>query len=170
MPSRVPAALFALTLPLLSLGCPLGHQSPGARAQEAASELNLNARFGRMSLAAEHVSPKAREAFFRRRKGWGGRIRVADYELSGMKMAKSESEADVFVHVAWYRVDEGDLRSTTLKQKWKDMKGAWQLVDEERLDGDLGLLGEPIVRVENPDAGPRNAHFPTIRLGGGGAP
>lgn len=159
--------LAVLALSLLLPACPVSHQSGPARAQEAASELNVNARFGRMELAAERVAPKARDAFFQRRRGWGGKIRIADYEMAGMKM-RGDDDAEMFVRVAWYRVDEGDLRLTTLRQKWHDFKGDWKLVEEARIDGDVGLLGEPIVTV-TPPGGPRHAQFPTIRLGEGGA-
>ena len=73
-----------LALASLAVGCGLAGQSKPARAQEAALELNLNARFGRMELAAEHVAPKARDQFFERRKAWGGSVRVADYDLTGL--------------------------------------------------------------------------------------
>ena len=42
-------------LVLLAIGC--AGQSRPARMQEAATEVNLNARFGRMELASEHVAP-----------------------------------------------------------------------------------------------------------------
>jgi hypothetical protein len=161
---RTRVCLIALSLLVLP-ACPVGHQSGPARAQEAATELNVNARFGRMELAAEHVSPKARQAFFERRRAWGGKIRVADYEMAGMKM-QGKDDAEMFVRVAWYRVDEGDLRVTTLRQKWHDFKGDWKLTEEMRIDGDVGLLGEAVVTVA-PPGGPRNAQFPTVRLGSG---
>lgn len=155
------AALFASTV---LLGCPAMHQTPGVKAQEAANELNVNTRFGRLELAAEKVAPKAKDAFFERRRGWGGRVRVADVELAGMKM-KGENDAEMFVKVAWYLVDEGDLHTTTLRQAWHDFKGDWKLVEETRTDGDVGLLGETIERVA--PKGPRNVQFPTVRLGAG---
>lgn len=153
--------VFAATL----LGCP-AHQSTQARMQDAASELNVNARFGRMEMAAEHVAPTAKEQFFERRKAWGNRIRVADYEFGGMRMHKGEEDAEMIVKIAWYRVDEGDLRQTTLKQKWHDFKGSWKLTEETRIDGDVGLLGEHVQQVAPANTGPRHAQFPTIRLGG----
>jgi hypothetical protein len=152
------------------LGCPIGHQSGPARAQEAATELNVNTRFGRMELASERVAPAAREAFLARRKAWGGNVRVADYELAGFHM-KGENDAEMLVKVAWYRLDQGDLHITTLKQKWHDFKGDWRLVDESRAEGDVGLIGETAPASESsPGAGPtkgapRSAQFPTIRLG-----
>ena len=100
--------------------------------QEAASELNINARFGRMEMAAEHVAPTAREQFFERRKAWGNRIRVADYEFAGMRIIKGEQDAEMLVRIAWYRVDDQDLHQTTLKQKWHDFKGSWKLTEEAR--------------------------------------
>lgn len=136
--------------------------------QEAAQELNVNARFGRMEMAAEHVAPPAKEQFFERRKAWGNRVRVADYEVAGMRLAKGEEDAEMIVKIAWYRVDEGDLRQTTLRQKWHDFKGEWKLTEESRIDGDIGLLGERVQQVApSTPAGPRHAQFPTIRLGGG---
>jgi hypothetical protein len=159
--SVVAAALAFSSLVLL--GCPVGHQSPPARAQEAATELNVNTRFGRMELASERVAPAARDAFLARRKAWGANVRVADYELAGFHM-KGDADAEMLVKVAWYRLDEGDLHQTTLKQKWHDFKGDWRLIDEARAEGDLGLIGEPMPS-DPPKAGPKNAKFPTIRLG-----
>ena len=137
------AAAAAALLASLALGCGLAGQSKPAKAQEAALELNLNARFGRMEMAAEHISPKARDEFFERRRAWGGSVRVADYDLTGLKII-GEDDAESFVKIAWYRANEGDLRVTTLKQKWhSDAKGDWKLTEEQRVDGDVGLLGEP---------------------------
>lgn len=160
---RVYSALaLAFASSLFLLGCP--HQSPPARAQEAATELNVNTRFGRMELAAERVAPAAREAFLARRKSWGGNVRVADYELASFRM-KGETDAEMVVKVAWYRIDEGDLHITMLKQKWHDFRGDWRLVDEQRAEGDVGLIGEPVPAAEPARTGSKNAQFPTIRLG-----
>ncbi|HVJ89381.1 MAG TPA: hypothetical protein VM580_06220 [Labilithrix sp.] len=163
---RVLFAAVACSSSLALLGCPAMNQSPGARAQEAVTDLNAHARFGRMEIAAERVAPSSREAFLARRKAWGGNLRVADYELAGFHM-KGASDAETLVKVAWYRIDEGDLHTTVLKQKWHAFKGDWQLVDEERADGDAGLIGEP---VEPKNAGKperKSSRFPTIYLGTG---
>lgn len=154
------ATTLALACSML-LGC-LGHQSGPARAQEAATEVNVHSRFGRMELAAARVAPAARAAFLQRRMAWGKDVRLADYELTGFQM-NGETEAESWVRVAWYRADQTTLRVTTLKQSWRDFKGDWQLVDEGRADGDLGLFGEPAPSA--PASGPKPAHFPVIRLG-----
>jgi len=162
--------LGAVVLALSLSGCALAGQSKGARMQDAAQELNLNTRFGRMELAAEHVSEKARAKFFDSRKAWGGAIRVADYELAGLSM-KGEGEAETLVKIAWYRANEGDLKVTTLKQKWRDFKGDWKLTEEARIDGEHGLLGDqaPASAADPGQAAPRRTQFPTIRLGSGAA-
>jgi hypothetical protein len=121
-----------------------------------------------MELAAEHVAPKARDQFFDRRRAWGNNVRVADYDLTGLKM-QGEDDAETFVKVAWYRANEGDLRVTTLKQKWHDFKGDWKLTDELRIDGDVGLLGEPSP-LPTTATGAKRAQFPTIYLGAGAGP
>ena len=133
-----------------------------ARAQNAAQELNLNARFGRMELAMESVAPAQREAFADRRRAWGGRVRIADAELAGVRLSGKE-EALVSVRVSWYLLDDQELRTTTIRQSWHDNHGDWLLEREERLDGDAGLLGDPIPRAESTE--PRPTQFPTVRLG-----
>jgi hypothetical protein len=74
-------------------------------------------------------------------------------------------DAEILVRVAWYRIDQGDLRTTTLKQKWHDFKGDFKLVDEGRADGDLGLIGEYVPVPAPAPTAKTSAQFPTVRLG-----
>jgi len=158
---------FAAAVSVLLSGCALASQSKPARAQETALELNLNARFGRMELAAEHVAEPARAAFFDKRRGWGTSIRVADYDMTGLRMLKNDEDCETTVRVAWFRAAENDLQTTTLKQKWHDFKGAWKLTEETRIDGAIGLLGEPPLASAAPAPGARRAQFQSITLGTG---
>lgn len=141
-------------------GC-LG-QTPQAKMQETARDLNMNARFGRMELVVEQVDPSYRVEFVQRHKTWGARVRVADTELVGMKFGDKEAES--MVAVAWYDVTEQELRGTTVRQKWKNNRGDWLLKSEERVEGDLGLFGEPNLRRAEPKV-KETAQFPTIRIG-----
>ena len=158
---------FAAAVSVLLSGCALASQSKPARAQETALELNLNARFGRMELAAEHVAEPARAAFFDKRRAWGTSIRVADYDMTGLRMLKNDEDCETTVRVAWFRAAENDLQTTTLKQKWHDFKGAWKLTEETRIDGAIGLLGEPPLASSAPTPGARRAQFQSITLGTG---
>jgi hypothetical protein len=163
MHSRLLAGLVAFTSAAACvLGCSLPSNSI-ASAQEAAQQLNLDAQFGRAELAMEQVAAEARDAFSMHHRGWGTTVRIADVELAGLH-THGDHDVDVLVRVAWYRPEQDELRVTTLKQGWRNQKG-WQLVAEERADGDVGLLGEPVV-FEAPDVERAPAQFPTRRLGG----
>lgn len=165
---RSHALAFALAVSLT--GCALAGQSKPARAQETALEMNMNARFGRMEIAVEHVAPQNRESFMTKRRAWGSSIRIADYDMTGLAM-KGEDDCETTVRVAWYRAAENDLRTTTIKQKWHEYKGDWKLTDETRLEGEAGLLGEPapapVPGQATASAAARRAQFPTVVLGTG---
>ena len=133
------------------------------RAQQTAQDFNLDSRFGRNELVLPRVDPTARDEYALHHRAWGTGVRVADIETMGMK-PHGDADVDVYVHVSWYRLEEQDLKSTTLKQSWRDKDG-WELVAEERLDGDMGLLGEAVVFAAPPQSRPP-ARFPTVRLGG----
>lgn len=162
--------LAALVLLPLATGCPMT-PTVGGKTQEVAQDLNMNARFGRMEVAVEAIAPKERAAWNESHRGWGGKIRIADSELGGVKVLKpkdKDEEAEVIVHVAWYRIEENELHTTTLRQRYKDINGDMKLVEEKRVDGDLGLLGENVQPSAAPsDAAPRPKSFPTVRIGGG---
>ncbi len=152
--SRSPPALAACCLP----------PTTGlAKAQETAQNFNLDARFGRNELVLDQIAPDAREEFSQHHKAWGVGVHVADIELAGIK-AHGEKDADIVVHVSWYRPEQQELRSTTLQQQWHAKTDGWQLVGEKRVDGDIGLLGEAVV-MEAPTAPKAPSQFPTIRLG-----
>jgi hypothetical protein len=151
---------FALPLALVACAPPAGSL---ASAEQAAQELNVDARFGRSEFVMDHVAPDARPDFAMHHRAWGTAIRVADIELTGVR-SHGEHEVEVMVRVAWYRPEEQELRVTTLQQGWRDKdKSGWQLVTEQRLEGDVGLLGEPIVFQAPPGDRP-SAQFPTVRL------
>ena len=69
--------------------------------------------------------------------------------------------------LGWLKEDE-ELRSTTVEQTWNDNPAGWQLVQERRVEGEMGLLGEPVL-YQNPDPR-RPTQFPTVRLTGNVGP
>ena len=150
---------------LLATGCgalpPTGLQ----RGQQTAQDFNMDARFGRNELVMSRVAPAEREEYMLHHSAWGSGVRVADIELVGVK-ASGDADFDVFLRIAWYRMNEQDLKSTTVKQSWHQKSDDWLLASEARLAGDLGLLGETVV-VEQPATPRAPAQFPTVRLGEG---
>jgi hypothetical protein len=113
------------------------------KATDAARELNIAARFGRIDVAASRAASQERAEFIRRRAQWGGEIRVVDVELAGLSMPDSD-HAVFQVDYAWMRTDEDTLRSTRITQRWSALKGAWALESEQRTAGDVGLFGEHV--------------------------
>jgi hypothetical protein len=154
-------SLFALAAALAA--CP-GPATNMARAQEAVQEFNSATRYGQSEIAMNDVSASSRESFEAHHRGWGTQIRIADVEVAGVRR-DGDHDAEAVVRVAWYRPDQQELRSTTLKQGWRE-EGNWHLFSEERIDGDIGLLNEPVV-YEAPARAAEPARFPTVRLGGG---
>lgn len=144
------AALALLCLASLS-GC--GVPPVSERATDAARELNLAARFGRMDIALGLTSGAARDNFVNRRREWGRSVRVLDVELAGMTMPDGK-HAQIQVDYSWSRIDEGVLRTTRVAQEWEDAGGGFKLVRERRLLGDLGLFGEPVPGRESGEPHP----------------
>ena len=100
--------------------------------QDAANDLTTATRFGRMDMALERVNRERREEFMRKHAGWGSAIRIADCDLSGLRLLDKEHAA-VTLTVSWQRIDETDLRGTQIAQKWQDHHGRWLLESEERI-------------------------------------
>jgi hypothetical protein len=133
-------------------------QVPSQQVSEVARDLNVATRFGRMDVAVEHTAEEHRPDFLKHRAAWGNEVRVMDVEFAQLDMQASDT-ANVLVDISWMRMNEGLLRSTRLKQSWHNPGGGWKLSGEERVAGDLGLLGENVT-VLRPEA-QRDVHFPT---------
>lgn len=147
---------------LVAIGCMMPPQG-AALVQQTAQQFNFDTRFGRMEMAVEQIAPKYSSDFAKKHRFWGSSIHVTDAETTGMKM-KGPQDADVGVRIGWYRIDEGDLHTTLVKQHWHLYPSGWLLDAEDRTDGDIGALGEN-VKIVAPDGPVRSAQFPTIRLG-----
>jgi hypothetical protein len=153
------AFVFVATSALACMMPPQG----AALVQQTSQQFNFDTRFGRMELAMEQVSPKYTDEFAKRHRLWGGGIHVTDAETVGQRM-RGQDNSEVTVRVGWYRTDEGELRTTLLKQKWHLYAVGWRLDSEERIDGDIGALGER-VEILTPETQTHTAQFPTLRLG-----
>ncbi|HMI84156.1 MAG TPA: hypothetical protein VK550_08670 [Polyangiaceae bacterium] len=127
------------------LGC-FAPMSPVQRMQDAANDLTTATRFGRMDMALGRVSQASRDEFIRKHAGWGSAIRIADCDLSSLRLLDRDHAA-VTLTISWQRIDESDLRGTQIAQKWRDDHGRWLLDSEERIAGDIGLFGEPTTVV-----------------------
>lgn len=130
--------------------------TPAQKATEAARELNMAARWGKMDEAMGRTAPKARPGFAKRHAGWHDNIRIVETELAGLNM-KDATHATVQVDVSWMFSDDPTLRVTRLTQEWSDAEGDWIMLKEKKLSGDPGLFGEKVKRAEKP----KDKHFPS---------
>lgn len=126
------ALLGLLPFGLLALSACAG-ASRSQKVQEAAYELNMGTRFGRMPL--EKVAASSRDKFVAQHKAWQGPIRIVDVDLAGMNVPKT-GDATVFIAVGWQRADEQDMRQSVLAQKWREERDGWMLASETVADGD----------------------------------
>ena len=138
----MPKASLPIACALL-LGACMMPPPASEKATDAARELNIAARFGRIDIAAGRAASEERSEFIRRRAMWGGEIRVVDVELAGLTMPDSD-HAVFQVDYSWMRLNEDTLRSTRISQRWTSLKGPWALESEQRVAGDVGLFGEHV--------------------------
>lgn len=141
MTRRRPLALALLSLlPAAGLAGCITPPTSADRLTDAAYEMNMATRFGRMDVALSYIGEKARKQFVATHAPWGRAIRIADLEFAGVDMPSKE-EATVLVHVSWQRIDESTLRTTSILQTWKEIEGSgWLIVEEKRVAGDAGLV------------------------------
>lgn len=121
-------------------GCAGGFAGRG-RLDDAIAEYNQAARFGRADVAFEHVASDQRKSLAERHRAWGSTIQVLDVECTGVEKM-SDAEAVVVVSYGWSRLGDSALRTTVVRQTWRNSGGPWALVAEERASGDRGLFSD----------------------------
>ncbi len=124
----------------LASGClmPPGRDT---KLSDAARNLNVATRFGRLDVAAQLTAEETRTVFLERRAEWGGAVRILDVEIAGIELSP-EDAALVQVDVSWIRNNESVVRTTRVAQVWREGKSDWLLEREKRVSGDLGLFGD----------------------------
>lgn len=149
------STVFVLALLLGLPGCPTP-ETPYTKANEAAREMNMAARWGRMDIALERADPENIDDFMKRHAKWHGEIRIIDTELAGLVLVEP-TKAEAEVDVSWTLDDDTNLRVTRIHQHWRSKEGKWYVYKEKRQSGAEGLFGEPVERKEKP----KDTHFPT---------
>ena len=146
-------ALLVLSLcaPLLG-GCLFHNISPGERLRDAVVGLNDQARWTRMDLAVENVSPAFRAQWRKTRHDWGRNIQIGDVEILDVTLAEDADQAVSVVAVSWYRYDTMTLRRTVLRQRWEHGGGGYYLSSEAVVDGDPDLIAPPPEEEDEPEA------------------
>jgi len=134
--------------------------SPTVRVNDAAHDLNIAARFGKMELALSHVDGPMQKQFMTRRSQWGRDVRIIDVDLASVQI-RDETHANVIVDISWVPLQDDILRSTRVAQTWEDLGKGWKLTREVRVAGDHGLFGEVLDVAETPHP---DVHLPSRTL------
>jgi hypothetical protein len=151
-----------LLLAVLCTAC-FAPASPAQRVSDAARDLNVATRFGKMDMVASHVDASVRTDFLARRTSWGREIRLVDIDLAGVQV-RDETHADVTVDISWVPLRDNILRSTRVSQRWEDSGQGWKMTREKRVAGDLGLFGEVMTVQDKPHP---DVHLPSRTIGQG---
>lgn len=114
--------------------------SPEERLREAVMDLNNQARWNRIEVALERVSPKYQAYYRSTHSEWGEEIQIADNEVVGMIASRDEEDAISRVTFRWYRQDSMIISDTVVKQTWKKSGRTFMLIDEVIENGHPGLL------------------------------
>lgn len=125
-------------LTLAAAGC-FTPATPEARVLEVAQEVKMATRFGHVEVALEHVAPAARESYVTRHAVWASDLRIVDVELVGLTV-EDRAHADVELAVHWQANDEAVVRTTNVRQRFRDEGGAWLLESETHARGDAELF------------------------------
>jgi hypothetical protein len=148
-------------------------QTPTSKLTDHAYTVAEAARFGRMDIVMTLVDPAQHEAYSDAHAEWGGAVRILDVEYGGARLV-APNTAVVVMNVAWQRLDEAVLRSTSLKQTWKLGGSSWVIAEEVVASGDKRLLLEPDPDKKKEDgpaksanSAPRVSDFEGVGVGAG---
>ena len=141
---RAMRSILALTaaLALQAVAC-MPTQMPADKLNDAAYGIVEAARFGRMDILLQTVSPAKQAEYADSHAEWGNDIRILDIEYGGARMIGPD-KAIVLMTVSWQRLDESTLRSSSLKQTWTLGGERWAIDEEIVAAGDKKLIKEPL--------------------------
>ena len=135
-------------------GCLIQNLSPETRLRDSVIELNEGTRWGRMDVAAGHVSPVFQNQFRLSHLRWGRDIQIADSEILGISADTEEDGSGALSRVAirWYDHETMIIAQTVIRQAWQKHKQTFLLTKESVESGHPGLLAIPEVQqpVESP--------------------
>jgi hypothetical protein len=130
-------ALFALAL----VACG-GTQKPAENLMDDVRGYHEGLRWQRYEDAAARLPTAARERFLDAREELDEELKIDDYEITRVKLGRSEKKAVVQVKVVWHLDSVGVVHDTVIEQQWESRRRMWFLVSEKVKRGEPmpGLL------------------------------
>ncbi|MDH5491207.1 MAG: hypothetical protein OEY14_04585 [Myxococcales bacterium] len=147
--------LLALALLVLS-GCIFSNASAETRLRDSIYGFNDAARWGRLDIAEQTVSPAARGRIRHSRLAWGRGLQIADSEILEVRVDEDRQGATSIVAVRWYARASMLLQETRIVQRWQREGGVFVLIEESVGEGNEGLLdlGQPATAGDAIEADP----------------
>lgn len=115
---------------------------------DASKRYEEGLRWGRFEDAAASRLPHDREAFLDERDELAENLRIDDYEVLRVHIAKDEERARLTVKYTWHKDDEGVVRETVVDERWVWKRGDWYLERATHKRGDK-MPGIPDARPED---------------------
>lgn len=137
-----PSVLSTVASCLVLSGCGLMQGlSPETHLADQVHQLNDEARWGRIDLAALRVGRAYRRPFIASHARWGHDVRVADADVTAVTLGEPAGGASSLVTYEWIDERRMELRRTTVRQVWEggEMDG-FRLVREEVTAGDPAIF------------------------------
>jgi hypothetical protein len=160
------ASAVALVALLLTFGtaCSLIQSiSPETHLSDQVHQLNDEARWARVDLAAMRCDPRYRPVFLASHRRWGSAVRVADADITNLAMGH-DGEATSLVTYQWVDERSMELFATTVRQRWTgNGEVGFHLVGEDIVAGEARLY-------EEVEGGPRLLEDTVVASGDEGAP
>ena len=160
MPRRALLVLSLLALP----GCIFQALSPERQLTDQVHALNDEARWARIDLASERVSPEYRETFLLSHAAWGGDVQIADADLTNVTLAAGNGSATSRVSMSWYDQRTLLVSSSVLVQEWTFTENGFLLAGESIVAGDERLLDLPQEAAEEGDEETSGGEAPVASL------
>lgn len=132
-------------------GCMLiDNIGPSQRFSDSVHELNEQARWGRIDLAMQGVTPEHRAAFIAQHRSWSHDVRVADVDVTNLEMQLPDGSLASTVSYSWIDERTMELHTTTVRQRWISAGDGFALASETIVGGEPDLLDGAPVRDDEP--------------------
>jgi hypothetical protein len=109
-------------------------------------------RWGRYEDSAAHVPPAAREDFLDDRDRLADDLRIDEYEVIRVKIAKGKDGAQIQVKYTWHLDSVGVVHETVVEQTWEQAGRTWLITEEVWKRGEKMPGVEVRVKKRRPNA------------------
>lgn len=135
--SMISSVVFGLSLSACGV---MQNLAPETRLSDQVYQLNDEARWGRVDLAASRCTPAYRPVFMAIHRGWGRNVHIGDVDVTNLALGMNDgTAANSLVTYSWIDESTMELHSTTVRQTWMSEGEGFRLHREEVIEGERQL-------------------------------